>query len=109
MIDCEETREERDLYLRFMTLSLQNGKLVPPFTKPPPVTLRPLSAVVPRSVYNLVYKGKYATGDCKPVDKSGEGTKVYCPPDEIEPSLFLGRQPVPNGGGIVYAAAYSTK
>lgn len=104
--DCEESCEERDMYLKFLILQLSNGKLVTPFTKPPQLGLRPLSTIMPRSVYNLIYKGKYITGDCHPPKDTRK--KMYYA-DEIKPSLFFGRQPVPRKGGFVYAAAFSTK
>lgn len=105
--DCEN-REDRDLYLKFLTLSLSNGKLVSPFNKKPPLGLRPLSSVLPRSVHNLIYKKKYATGDCGPPEKTNLETR-YSLPDEIEPKMFFSHQPVPRNGGIVYAAAFSIK
>ncbi|XP_050426761.1 uncharacterized protein LOC126837063 [Adelges cooleyi] len=108
MTECDEVLEERAMYLRFLTLSLKNGKLVSPFTKLPPPSLRPLSVVMPRSVHNLVFKEKLATGaDCPPTEDTT--TKRYCPPDEIEPKLFFSRQPMPRNGVLSYAAAFSTK
>lgn len=105
--DCEN-REDRDLYLRFLTLSLKTGILVSPFNKLPPSGLRPLSSVMPRSVHNLIYKKKYITGDCGPSEKTNLKSR-YTPPDEVEPRMFLSRQPIPRNGGIVYAAAFSIK
>lgn len=104
MSDCEK-REDRDLYLKFLILSLNNGILVPPFTKAPPPGLRPLSNIMPRSVHNLIYKNKYVTGDCNPPKEMDD--KTYTPPDEVEPRLFFNRQPTPRNGGFVYAAAFS--
>ncbi|XP_026819921.1 uncharacterized protein LOC113558626 [Rhopalosiphum maidis] len=108
MKDSDDMREERDLYLKFLTVSLNNGKLVPPFTKDPPAGLRPLSTIVPRSVYNFIFKGKYNNGDCNQ-RPSKEIVHKLSPPDEVEPSQFFARQPVPHNGGLVYAAAFSTK
>lgn len=108
MDEHDEMREERDMYLKYLILSLSNGKLVPPFAKAPPPGLRPLSSVVPRSVHNHIFKSKYAKGDCLPPKDTGLKTR-YSLPDEIEPSLFFSRQPIPRNGGIVYAAAFSTK
>lgn len=108
MKDSNDMREERDLYLKFLTVSLNNGKLVPPFTKDPPAGLRPLSTIVPRSVYNFIFKGKYSTGDCNQRPPE-EIVHRLSPPDEVEPSQFFARQPVPHNGGLVYAAAFSTK
>lgn len=107
MHNCDDERAERDLYLKFLTLSLNHGKLVPPFNKLPMPGLRPLSTVMPRSVHNLIYKGKYVTGECRPPEESGD--RVYSPAEEIEPGTFFSRQPVPKDGGVVYAAAFSTK
>ncbi|XP_025191030.1 uncharacterized protein LOC112591430 [Melanaphis sacchari] len=108
MKESDDMREERDLYLKFLTVSLNNGKLVPPFTKDPPAGLRPLSTIVPRSVYNFIFKGKYTTGDCNQRPPE-EIVHSFGPPDEVEPSQFFTRQPVPHNGGFVYAAAFSTK
>lgn len=109
MNEPDEMREERDMYLKYLILSLSNGKLVPPFAKAPPPGLRPLSSVVPRSVHNHIFKGKYTTGDGHPLKEDTGFNNRYSLPDEIEPSLFFNRQPVPRNGGIVYAAAFSTK
>lgn len=109
MTKCDEMREERAMYLRFLILCLNNGKLVPPFTKMPPTSLRPLSAVMPRSVYNQVFKEKLPSSRlCHPTPQD-TSNKKYCQPDEIEPKLFFARQPIPRNGVISYAAAFSTK
>lgn len=107
MSNCDK-REDRDLYLRFLILSLNNRILVPPFTKAPPPGLRPLSNIMPRSVHNLIYKNKYVTGDCNPPENT-DVKSTYSPPDEVEPKMFLSRQPIPRNGGVVYAAAFSTR
>lgn len=107
MNDCDEMRTERDMYLKFLTLSLSTRRLVPPFTKIPQPGLRQLSTIVPNSVYNLIFRDKYATGECRP--PKDDGDRTFSPPDQVEPSLFFSRQPMPRDGGIVYAAAFSTK
>ncbi|XP_022174080.1 uncharacterized protein LOC111036378 [Myzus persicae] len=108
MKDTDDMREERDLYLKFLTVSLNNGKLVPPFTKDPPAGLRPLSTIVPRSVYNFIFKGKYTNAESASSPEEKANYK-FGPPDRIEPSQFFARQPVPHNGDFVYAAAFSTK
>ncbi|XP_060855659.1 uncharacterized protein LOC132933382 [Metopolophium dirhodum] len=108
MKDSDDMREERDLYLKFLTVSLNNGKLVPPFTKDPPAGLRPLSTIVPRSVYNFIFKGKYINAECTFRPKEVVDKK-FSPPSEVEPSQFFARQPVPHNGDVVYAAAFSTR
>lgn len=109
MKDSDDMREERDLYLKFLTVSLNNGKLVPPFTKDPPAGLRPLSTIVPRSVYNFIFKGKYTNGEGTSRPSTETVDHKFSPPDEVEPSQFFARQPVPHNGDVVYAAAFSTK
>lgn len=109
MKDSDDMREERDLYLKFLTVSLNNGKLVPPFTKDPPAGLRPLSTIVPRSVYNFIFKGKYINADCTFRNTKEVVDQKFSPPSEVEPSQFFARQPVPHNGDVVYAAAFSTK
>jgi hypothetical protein len=108
MNKCDEMKEERSDYLRFLNLSMKYGKLVPPFTKLPSPSLRPLTNIMPKSVYSLIYKGKYATADDCSLDED-LGDPTYGPPDEVVPSSFFDRQPVPRNGGVVYAAAYSTR
>ncbi|KAL5237904.1 hypothetical protein ACI65C_005314 [Semiaphis heraclei] len=109
MKDSDDMREERDLYLKFLTVSLNNGKLVPPFTKDPPAGLRPLSTIVPRSIYNFIFKGKYTNGEGTSRSSTETVDHKFSPPDEVEPSQFFARQPVPHNGDVVYAAAFSTK
>lgn len=109
MKDSDDMREERDLYLKFLTVSLNNGKLVPPFTKDPPAGLRPLSTIVPRSVYNFIFKGKYTNGECAFRPSKETVDQKFTPPTEVEPSQFFARQPVPHNGDVVYAVAFSTK
>lgn len=107
MNSCAEMRESRSDYLRFLILSVRHGKLVPPFTKLPPPALRPLATIMPKSVYNLIYKGKYTTGDCGPDEDLSIPT--YGPAEVVVPSSFFSRQPVPRNGGMVYAAAFSNR
>lgn len=107
MNKCDDMKEERSDYLRFLILSMKHGKLVPPFTKLPPPALRPLTNIMPKSVYSLIYKGKYTTGDCTADEDLSN--PIYGPPDEVVPSTFFDRQPVPRNGGVVYAAAFSTR
>lgn len=105
MEDCDEVREERDMYLKFLTLSVNNAKLVPPFNKLPPPGLRPLSTIMPRSVYNLIYKDKYFSN--RSMQSQEEGEKKYSSAELVDPKLFFSRQPVPHKGGFVYAVAFS--
>lgn len=111
MDNCDESREERDMYLKFLTLSVSNAKLVPPFNKLPPPGLRPLSSVMPRSVYNLIYKDKYVTGQPQPPANDGTASseKKFSQPGPIDPTQFFSKQPAPLKGGFVYAVAFSQK
>lgn len=105
--DLEDTRHERDRYLRFLILSLSNGKLMPPFSKEPTPGLRPLSLVAPKAAYKMVVGDKCDGRPRRSADGDG-ANKTYYAPEEVEPRMFLSRQPSPSGnGGIVYAAAFS--
>lgn len=109
MADCDR-RDDRDKYLRYLLLSLSNGKLVAPFNKAPTPGLPSPITIVPKSAIDHVFKKtKVVPADPACDTPVSVGKQKFTTPDAIEPRSFFRRQPVPPKGGIVYAAAFSTK
>ncbi|XP_050526766.1 uncharacterized protein LOC126897294 [Daktulosphaira vitifoliae] len=103
MIIDEDELSERYMYLTCLNMLLQNGLLIPPFTRvPPKKPLKPLRDVIDKRLYKKVQTEcrKRRVYEIKKFERSDRTTHV--------PHDFFNQQPVPQNGILCYGAAFST-
>lgn len=102
----EDAVAERSMYVTCLLMALQSGRLVAPFTRPPPPPCRPL-----RPLRDLVDVHTYRRVQIECRKRRLYDPAVYAQPDRRaahRPADFFGQMPAPNDGVFCYGAAFST-